>query len=55
MLYNLILKSKTSFLDRMFTYYSNEEILPGTRVIVPFGKGDTKTIGIVIEKNLVKI
>lgn len=50
MLYNLILKSKTSFLDRMFTYYSNEEILPGTRVIVPFGKGDTKTIGIVIEK-----
>ncbi|MFM1514935.1 primosomal protein N' [Helcococcus ovis] len=52
MLYNLILKSKTSFLDRMFTYSSNEEILPGTRVIVPFGKGDTKTIGIVIEKNI---
>lgn len=52
MLYNLILKSKTSFLDRMFTYSSNEEILAGTRVIVPFGKGDTKTIGIVIEKNI---
>lgn len=52
MLYNLILKSKASFLDRMFTYQFDEDILPGTRVIVPFGRANEKTIAIVIEKSL---
>lgn len=51
MLYNLILKSKASFLDRMFTYESNEYIKPGTRVIVPFGRANEKTIAIVIEES----
>lgn len=52
MLYNLILKSKVSFLDRMFTYQYDGKILPGTRVIVPFGRANEKTIAIVIEKSL---
>lgn len=51
MFYNIILKSRASFLDTMFTYKSNKEILPGTRVIVPFGNGNKKTIGIVINKS----
>lgn len=51
MLYDLILKSKASFLDRMFTYKSKEVIKPGIRVVVPFGRGNEKTIAIVIKEN----
>lgn len=52
MYYDIILKSKASFLDQMFTYKSDVEIKPGVRVIVPFGRGNEKVIGIVIRKNL---
>lgn len=55
MYYEIILKSKASFLDTMFTYEYNEEINPGVRVVVPFGNGNEKTIGIVIRKNEAQI
>lgn len=55
MYYDIILKSKASFLDQMFTYKSNEEIEAGIRVIVPFGRGNEKVIGIVIRKNVDEI
>lgn len=48
MYYEIILKSKASFLDQTFTYESDELIEPGTRVIVPFGRANQKEIGIVI-------
>ena len=50
MFYKLIVKSKTSFLDRLFTYASDEKLESGTRVIVPFGNADVKRIGIIVEE-----
>lgn len=51
MYYDVVLKSKASFLDRVFTY-EYDDILPiGTRVVVPFGNGNTKTLAIVIRVN----
>src|SRR5574344_1585836 len=50
MFYKLIVKSKTSFLDRLFTYASDEKLELGTRVIVPFGNADVKSIAIVVEE-----
>lgn len=51
MLYNIIIKSKTSMLDRTFTYSFPEKIERGSRVIVPFGKGNTLTLGFVLSQN----
>ncbi len=34
--------------DRLFSYVSTKEILPGCRVVVPFGKGNAKRVGIVL-------
>lgn len=48
MYYDVILKSKTSFLDRLFTYEYDEEIEIGTRVIVPFGNSNSKNLGIIV-------
>lgn len=50
MYYDIIIKSKTSFTDNIYTYHSNEDIKIGSRVIIPFGKGDRKTLGFVIDK-----
>lgn len=51
MLYNIILKSKTSFLDRVFTYAYDKELKTGTRVVVPFGRSNSKNIGIIVDKH----
>lgn len=51
MYYNVILKSKSSFLDKMFTYKSDLRLESGVRVIVPFGNGNKKNIGIVINES----
>ncbi len=40
-------KSASSF-DTLYTYRTNEYIEPGCRVIVPFGRGNRKAIGIVL-------
>lgn len=48
MLYNIIIKSKTSFLDRLFTYKYDEKLEIGTRVIVPFGQANIKNIGLIV-------
>lgn len=34
--------------DRLFSYLSLQPIAPGCRVIVPFGKGNAKRVGIVL-------
>ena len=34
--------------DRLFSYVSTQEIPVGCRVVVPFGKGNTKRVGIVL-------
>ncbi len=34
--------------DRLFSYVSAQRILPGCRVIVPFGRGNAKRVGIVL-------
>ena len=48
----IILKSKTKMTDRIFTYSIpdtlKENIKVGSRVIVPFGRGNNKRIGIII-------
>lgn len=51
MLYDIILKSKTSFLDRLFTYKYDNFLEIGTRVIVPFGKANSKNLGIIVRQN----
>lgn len=48
MYYDVILKSKTSFLDRLFTYEYDEYLEIGTRVIVPFGNANSKNLGIIV-------
>ncbi|MDO4605181.1 MAG: hypothetical protein Q4B23_04300 [Helcococcus sp.] len=48
MYYDVILKSKTSFLDRLFTYQYDENLEIGTRVIVPFGNANSKNLGIIV-------
>ena len=40
-------KSASSF-DTLYTYRTNEYIEPGCRVIVPFGRGNRKAIGLVL-------
>lgn len=49
--YDVVVKSNTSFVDGLYTYKSDLDIRPGTRVIVPFGKGDVKTLALVIKVN----
>lgn len=34
--------------DRLFSYVSTQKICPGCRVIVPFGRGNAKRVGIVL-------
>ncbi len=50
---SVVLKSKTRMTDRVYTYAvptsMASSVKPGIRVIVPFGKGDTTSIGIVVE------
>lgn len=48
MLYNIIIKSKTSFLDRLFTYKYDDELEIGTRVVIPFGQSNSKSIGLIV-------
>lgn len=45
----VIVKTKTSLTDRLFTYKIGDfyKLKPGQRVLVPFGKGDRKEVGIV--------
>ncbi|WP_300409748.1 primosomal protein N' [Lagierella sp.] len=53
MIANIVLESKTRVLDRLFSYLVPDNIKNsierGTRVIVPFGLGNTKRLGIVVE------
>ena len=53
MIVNIVLENKTRVLDRLFSYSVPEElklnIKRGSRVIVPFGRGNTKKLGIVVE------
>ena len=51
MYYDVIIKSKSSFLDTKFTYESESEISIGTRVIVPFGKANSLTLAFVLGEN----
>ncbi|MDO5717937.1 MAG: primosomal protein N' [Tissierellia bacterium] len=47
----LVLKSKTRMTDQLYTYRipENYDIAVGMRVIVPFGRGNKTSIGIVVE------
>lgn len=51
MYYDVILKSKTSFLDRLFTYEYDDKLEIGTRVIVPFGSSNSKNLAIIVGIN----
>lgn len=46
---NVIVKTKTSLADKLFTYKTDEfnEVKPGQRVLVPFGRGNRKEVGVV--------
>lgn len=48
MYYDVIIKSKSSFLDSRFTYKSDDIIEIGSRVIVPFGRANTLTLAFVM-------
>lgn len=41
-------RETTYSFDRLFSYVSQTSILPGCRVIVPFGRGNAKRVGIVL-------
>lgn len=49
MFFQVLLKNKTKVTDRLYTYFYDQEIKKGCRVIVPFGKGDKKRMGIVVD------
>lgn len=53
MIVNVVLENKTRVLDRLFSYSVPKElqrnIKRGCRVIVPFGRGNSKKLGIVVE------
>ncbi len=53
MIVNIVLENKTRVLDRLFSYSVPKElqsnIKRGLRVIVPFGRGNSKKLGIVVE------
>lgn len=51
MYYDVIIKSKTRFLDNKFTYKFDQDIEIGSRVIVPFGKANTLCIAFVLGKH----
>lgn len=40
--------------DTLFTYVAEQSILPGCRVVVPFGRGNTRRVGIVLSCEAVK-
>ncbi|MDO5649248.1 MAG: primosomal protein N' [Gallicola sp.] len=48
MFFQVLLKNKTKVTDRLYTYRYHENIKSGCRVIVPFGKGNKKRMGIVV-------
>lgn len=48
MYYDVIIKSKTRFLDTKFTYKFNQNIEIGSRVIVPFGRANTLCLAFVL-------
>ena len=50
---NVIIDNPSSQVDQTFTYNCSFDVLPGMRVKVPFGKGDSINLGIVlsIEEN----
>ena len=48
MYYNVIIRSKTRFLDTPFTYSYPVEIKRGSRVIVPFGKANSLALAFII-------
>ena len=50
MFYDVIIKSKTSFLDTAFTYKSDQDIEIGSRVIVPFGRANKLNLAFIIGK-----
>lgn len=48
MFFQVLLKNKTKVTDRLYTYSYDKNIKNGCRVIVPFGKGNKKRMGIVV-------
>lgn len=48
MFVKVIIDNPSSMVDMEFEYETDENISIGSRVIVPFGKGDTPTLGIVL-------
>lgn len=52
MLYDVIIRSKSSYLDEIYTYEFEGDIERGCRVIVPFGRGNSQKLGIVISDNV---
>lgn len=51
MFYDVVIKSKSSFLDKLYTYEYLDNIEIGSRVVVPFGNGDKPVLGIVVSEN----
>ncbi|MDO5027139.1 MAG: primosomal protein N' [Tissierellia bacterium] len=50
MFYDVIIKSKTRFLDSKFTYKSQDDIALGSRVVVPFGRTNSLRLAFVLDK-----
>ena len=53
MIVNVVLENKTRVLDRLFSYSVPKELVSsvkrGCRVIVPFGRGNSKKLGLIVE------
>ncbi len=52
MFVKVIIDNPSSQVDMEFEYETEQSIEPGTRVIVPFGKGNIPTLGIVLSQSL---
>lgn len=51
MFYDVVIKSKTRFLDNKFTYKSDQDIEIGSRVVVPFGRANSLNLAFVLDKS----
>lgn len=51
---NIIAFTDTNKTDQSYTYATSEENIVGKRVVIPFGRGRRKIIGVVIEENIPK-
>ena len=48
---DVIFRNKSKMTNRLYSYYSNEDVEVGMRVIVPFGKSNINKLALVVRIN----